>query len=612
MQLSRKFLKELVRMGKELEKEFGQGLDIEWAIENQTLYILQLRPITTLDLESVFRDGTSTIEKLSRHIYSRTVVEDLWSDRMTPMTSSIIFDRFADVYTYKRELTILGLHDIAAIKSIRVINGYGYLNTEAIARMMELIPPLFRFKELTAVFPPSIREQDIHIPFNLKKCLSVLIRLPGILNDPAMIPIFTKRILKTHLKTIDRELGQALEQATLNDLSHIKHTLLSVLTILKKLLVRNQWGYGHASTSTWIFCHLAENMAKARPEWILQQLTHIPENPTFLIQTELRDLLQSLPPELQMAINQKPTGEFLNETLGKPELAAFKHALKTFVDTYYYRSSNRDFIHARWKEKPAIVIDLLKIVAEGHKEFSTRKQPERAFKHWSPLNVVWYPLLKGLSHSARVFLALREDLRVGLDKVFYEIRHLLLKLNQKAPFNQLEAEDAIFFFELDEILRICDGEPLSPSLVQTVMERRQSYEKDKNASPPYYVKIKGNVAKDLSHKRKILRKVFGTPASPGIIKGYSKIIFNEDDFHKLKPEDILIAYNTDPGWTPLFSTARGVIVEMGGILNHCAIVAREYGIPAIVGVSGATRLFHDGQYLRVNGATGQIDILESR
>jgi rifampicin phosphotransferase len=77
----------------------------------------------------------------------------------------------------------------------------------------------------------------------------------------------------------------------------------------------------------------------------------------------------------------------------------------------------------------------------------------------------------------------------------------------------------------------------------------------------------------------------------------------------LKPGEILVAFNTDPGWTPLFMSAAGVIVEMGGILNHCAIVAREYGIPAVVGIEQVSRKIETGRKVRLDGNTGVVELL---
>jgi pyruvate,water dikinase len=98
----------------------------------------------------------------------------------------------------------------------------------------------------------------------------------------------------------------------------------------------------------------------------------------------------------------------------------------------------------------------------------------------------------------------------------------------------------------------------------------------------------------------------GQAASPGLVRGPARIIHTLADADRLQPGDILVTVATLPPWTPLFGRAAAVITESGGILSHAAIVAREYAIPAVVGVAGATTLIRDGQIIEVNGTTGTI------
>jgi phosphoenolpyruvate synthase/pyruvate phosphate dikinase len=100
----------------------------------------------------------------------------------------------------------------------------------------------------------------------------------------------------------------------------------------------------------------------------------------------------------------------------------------------------------------------------------------------------------------------------------------------------------------------------------------------------------------------------GIPGSPGEITGVARVIRGPEDFDKLQNGDILVAPLTNPVWTPLFAVAGGVVTEVGGILSHGAIVAREYGIPAVMGVAGATSLVQDGQALVVDGNKGYIGL----
>lgn len=100
-------------------------------------------------------------------------------------------------------------------------------------------------------------------------------------------------------------------------------------------------------------------------------------------------------------------------------------------------------------------------------------------------------------------------------------------------------------------------------------------------------------------------RLAGTPASAGTATGKVRVVMDPVGAH-LEPGEILVAPSTDPGWTPLFMTAGALVMEMGGVISHGAVVAREYGIPAVVGVADATTRLHDGQSITVDGAAGTI------
>ena len=103
----------------------------------------------------------------------------------------------------------------------------------------------------------------------------------------------------------------------------------------------------------------------------------------------------------------------------------------------------------------------------------------------------------------------------------------------------------------------------------------------------------------------------GVPASPGQITATARVLHGPEDFDQMEPGDILVAGITTPAWTPLFAMASGVVTDIGGPLSHGSIVAREYGIPAILGTGFATKLIHSGQIIALDGATGTVTILEN-
>jgi rifampicin phosphotransferase len=170
---------------------------------------------------------------------------------------------------------------------------------------------------------------------------------------------------------------------------------------------------------------------------------------------------------------------------------------------------------------------------------------------------------------------------------------------------RLEAAEDIFFITLSEARDALNNRDMR----SIVRERRTVYENElKRRHVPRVLLSDGTepgtqavVAESDDGTLK------GTPASAGVVTGKARVILNPANAH-LEPGEILIAPSTDPGWTPLFLTAGGLVMEMGGAMSHGAVVAREYGIPAVVGVLGATQRIITGQHITVDGSNGIISL----
>ena len=166
-----------------------------------------------------------------------------------------------------------------------------------------------------------------------------------------------------------------------------------------------------------------------------------------------------------------------------------------------------------------------------------------------------------------------------------------------------DSEMDIFFFSKEEIFDISNGNLIIDK--KTINKRKEEFEKYKNILPPKF--LKGNVEFDDSvEKQDNLVKVTGTSSSPGIASGIIRVVGSIRELPKVKDNEILVTSNTDPGWTPVFSKIAGLITETGGILSHGAVVSREYGIPAVTAVSNATKIFKNGQKVKIDGNEGVI------
>jgi pyruvate,water dikinase len=430
-----------------------------------------------------------------------------------------------------------------------------------------------------------------------------------------MLPFFTVPFLKRHMLKIERQLNSVDEESYQNrDPEFYVKELERLLSLLSSLQIRNQWGYGNATVFTWLLIHLATKFADKSESWVLNQITDIPNNVTLHIQNRLIEISRACDKELiRNVFNHENTdkGWMILQTQ-YPDHNVTK-MLKGFIRQYGFRSANRDFIHPRWEEKPGLVLDLVKVLIKAltdeNKDNGSRKIGERRGSFLR--NIMTAPILYILVRMTKSFLALREDLRFALDRVFYRIRKLLLAINSSGILNELQKiENGIFFLKLNELRSVLMDKEDLRDILPRVENRMNQYFEDQNLSPPYYVMHDGQDTVALTQSATGGNTFECTAASPGVAEGKARIIWDHRDFNKLQKGEILIAYNTDPGWTPLFITAAGVAVEMGGILNHCAIVAREYGTPAVVGLEGITRKIKDGQFVRVDGINGTLSILE--
>ena len=181
----------------------------------------------------------------------------------------------------------------------------------------------------------------------------------------------------------------------------------------------------------------------------------------------------------------------------------------------------------------------------------------------------------------------------------------------------VEAGD-IYFLEVDEVERgasALDGGGRPESLVERVQERRVVWQAENRLVPPQQLPDKGRVmgiktdalmAVSADEQAHDLLK--GVAASPGQVTAPARVLLGPEDFHQMQPGDILVAEMTTPAWTPLFAMAAGVVTDVGGPLSHGSIVAREYGIPAVLGTGVATQRIRSGQVIGVDGSAGTVSL----
>ncbi len=207
----------------------------------------------------------------------------------------------------------------------------------------------------------------------------------------------------------------------------------------------------------------------------------------------------------------------------------------------------------------------------------------------------------------RNYIGYREYPKYGMINRYFVYKQALLKeaegLLQEGVIQ--EKED-IYYLTFEELREVVGTHKLDRQILSL---RRDEYKLYEKLTPPRVITSDGEIITG-EYKRENLpaEALAGLPVSSGVIEGRARVILNMEDAD-LEAGDILVTSFTDPSWTPLFVSIKGLVTEVGGLMTHGAVIAREYGLPAVVGVENATKLIKDGQRIRVNGTEGYVEIL---
>lgn len=207
----------------------------------------------------------------------------------------------------------------------------------------------------------------------------------------------------------------------------------------------------------------------------------------------------------------------------------------------------------------------------------------------------------------RNFAGYREYPKYGIVNRFFVYKQALLKEVEKLVdahvFHEKEDSYYLTFEELREVVRTHQID------YQLIVKRKEEYSKYEKLTPPRVITSDGEIITGKYNRENLpAEAIIGLAVSSGMIEGRARVILNMEDAD-LEEGDILVTSFTDPSWTPLFVSIKGLITEVGGLMTHGAVIAREYGLPAVVGVENATKLIKDGQRIRLNGTDGYVEIL---
>jgi len=214
---------------------------------------------------------------------------------------------------------------------------------------------------------------------------------------------------------------------------------------------------------------------------------------------------------------------------------------------------------------------------------------------------------KRMIDRVRTFIGYREYPKYGMVSRYFVYKQALLEEAERlVQAHVLHVKEDIFYLRFEELQDVVRMNQVDDQLIR---ERKEAFRSYQALTPPRVLTSDGEgIAGAYRRDDLPAGALVGLPVSAGTVEGRARVILDMAEAD-LEPGDILVTAYTDPSWTPLFVTIKGLVTEVGGVMTHGAVIAREYGLPAVVGVEHATRLIQDGQRIRLHGTDGYVEIL---
>ena len=615
-------VRELAELGSRVEALYGASQDIEWAIDaTGHIFLLQARPITTL---FPLPAGAPSTDEVLRAYLSFNIQQGTYR-LFTPMGISAIRLLASSV------TTLIGFPPRSPLQGPDFV-------TEAASRIYFDVTAALRRSFGRTFLLQAMKQAEVHaavifqrlgadprlsllpmprLPF-LRTIMRLLVhtRLPWHFLRVLFLPGSAQVALQRYLRTL-HSAGEIDARVSASvRLSAVERLLLDATRPL--LRVASPAMLGGMQTFTLAGRLLGDDARESELQVVLRGA---PSNPT----TEMNLALWALAKQVQAdpatthLVQDTPPARLAEDYQNGSLPPLLQHGLANFLATYGHRSvAELDLGVARWSEDPAYMLGILASYTAIRDpalapdvQFQRAAREARAMiaelthrakrKNWLRGLLVGFCLRR-----AHALGGLREMPRFCGSLLLAQARVLLFPVGEElVRVGRLEATGDIFFITLPEAHQALAGTDLRA----LVSARHALFERELARRHVPLVLLSDGTEPDFRPDIAAFAhdSLQGTPASPGIVTASARVVLDPHDAH-LEQGEILVAPSTDPGWTPLFLTAGALVMEMGGAMAHGAIVAREYGIPAVVGVPQATERISSGMRLTVDGTTGTLII----
>jgi pyruvate,water dikinase len=585
---------ELARLGRRIEAHLGRPQDIEWCLADDDFQIVQSRPITTLFPIPEAADG-------GPHVYVSVGHQQMMTDPMKPLGISFwqLTAAVPMLPAGGRLFVDVSQHLASPANRDRLVAGFAKsdpLMGDALRTIVER-----GFVPLAADEVPAPRFLPTPDPIE---------------TDPAIVEelIAANRASVAALRRdIESKTGLALLEAIAEDIPEMKRILFEPRGYRVFMSAMEAAG--------WLNEHLEEWLGEKNVADTLTQ--SVPNNVTSEMGLALLDVADAVRPHPEvMAFLQGAGDDELVERLPALEGGeGAQAAIRAFLDAYGMRCVGEiDITRPRWGERPSTLVPVILADVENFEagEAARRFERGRAASEAKEREVL--ERLRALPDGdaragetkrmidrVRTFIGYREYPKYGMvSRYFVYKRALLGEAERLVRAGVLHEPEDVFFLTFSEIEDVVRRQAAGSELIR---ERREAFASYRALTPPRVLTSEGEAVAG-SYRRSDVPAgaLVGLAVSAGTIEGRARVIVDMEQAD-LEPGDILVTAFTDPSWSPLFVTIAGLVTEVGGLMTHGAVIAREYGLPAVVGVERATQRIRDRQMIRVHGTEGYVELL---
>ena len=590
----------LAQLGRRIEAHFGRPQDIEWCLVGDDLFIVQSRPITTLFPVPQGVDGEN-------HVYVSVGHQQMMTDPLRPLGLSFW------QMTTPRPMAEAGGRLFVDVTGLLASPASRAVLLETLGRSDPLIVDALQAVLDRGDFVPSLPDTGpAWAP-------------PGsggspIETDPAIVAELIERS-QASVAALQRDIGEKSGSALLDFIqAHIQEQRAhSDPRSLQVVLAGME--------ATWRLNEQLEAWLgeKNAADTLTQS---VPNNVTSEMGLALLDVADVIRPHREVVTFLQHVEEeglmdraFLEELPGLPGGREARDAIRAWLDRYGMRCIGEiDITRPRWSERPSSLVPLILgnirnfAPGEGSRRFEQGRQGA-----WSKEQELLERLralpdgeakaeeTKRLIHRVRTFAGYREYPKYAMVSRYFVYKQALMEeAGRLVQARVLREQEDLFFLRLEEIRDAVRTHRVDDDLIR---QRKDAFRWYQALMPPRVLTSDGEaVAGEYRRGDLPVGALVGLPVSGGTVEGRARVISDVAEAD-LEPGDILVTASTDPSWTPLFVAIGGLVTEVGGLMTHGAVIAREYGLPAVVGVKHATRLIRDGQRIRVHGTDGFVELL---